>query len=83
MSNNSKKKFLPHYFAMSLFIISAYYAFKLSGTVAGILSIAAVLVANPMFLFPAEKIRWLMLLFIAVVIIVFFPELMLLKQIEN
>jgi uncharacterized protein YacL len=79
MSHKSNKNFLPHYFAMSVFIISAYFAFKLSGTVAGVLSVIAVLAANPMFLFPAEKIRWIILLVSTILIIVFYPDLRLLK----
>lgn len=80
MSKTSDKNFLPHYFAMSMFIISAYYAFKLSGTAAGVLSVIAVLLANPVFVFPAEKVRWIILLVLAILSIFFYPDLMLLKQ---
>lgn len=83
MSNNSNRNFLAHYFAMSIYIISAYYAFKLSGTVAGILSVIAVLLANPIFVFPKEKIRWIILLISSILIIMFYPDLMLLKQLED
>lgn len=83
MSNKRVKNYLAHYFAMSIFIISAYYAFKLSATVAGVLSVFAVLVALPVFVFPREKIRWIILLISAILIILMYPDLMLLKQLEN
>lgn len=83
MSNKRDKNFLAHYFAMSIFIISAYYAFKLSATVAGVLSVFAALVALPVLVLPKEKIRWIILLISAILIILLYPNLMLLKQLEN
>lgn len=83
MTKPREKSFLANYLAMALLLFCIYFAFKLSGTVAAVLSVVALLVANPALQFPSEITRWLILILLLLLIFYTFPDLMQLKEIAN
>ena len=83
MSKTKQQKFMLNYYLMVIFLFVLLLAIKLSGVFAAIFSFIAFIVSNPAIKFSQNRHRWLSLLFISILIIVFFPDLHELKEIEN
>ncbi|MDH5423432.1 MAG: hypothetical protein OEY29_00390 [Gammaproteobacteria bacterium] len=64
-----------HYYLMAVFIFMALGAFKIDGWISAILLILATLACSPVFELPSKKIKWLIVLILAVLAILLFPDI--------
>lgn len=64
-----------HYYLMAIFIFMALGAFKIDGWVSAILLILATLACSPAFELPSKKIKWLIVIILAAIAILLFPNI--------
>jgi|GEM_PF-3340133 len=83
MGRSEQKKFMLNYYVMAILFAIMFLAFKLAGTTSALLSLLAMLIASPIINFKTSRTRWLIVLVLLVIIIWFYPDIRLLKEIEG
>jgi len=80
MRDPKQKYFMKNYYTMAIFFFMMLLAFRFSGYISGILSLIALFVASPSIEIKQSKYRWLALLALFILAIIFYPELKGLKE---
>jgi hypothetical protein len=79
MQNPNQKGYMKNYYTMVIFFFMMLFAFKLSGYISGSLLLAGMLLASPSIVIKQEKYRWLALLAMFLLSVLFYPDLTGLK----
>lgn len=82
MSKSDHKKYLLNYYAMAILFAMMLMAFKLSGILVAILCLLALLLVSPVIVIPG-KVRWLLVAVLFVAIILLYPDISQLKEMEG
>ncbi|MBF0266138.1 MAG: hypothetical protein HQL46_12810 [Gammaproteobacteria bacterium] len=81
--NHSKKKqprYMLNYNVMAIFLFAGFIAFKIGSLHSVFIALLGLVLSSPSVNFPKETLRWSLVLFIVLLLVLFFPELSSLKS---
>lgn len=83
MGKPQHKKYMLNYYMMAILFAVMFLAFKLAGILSAVLSLLAMIIVSPAINFKQAKTRWIIVAILVLIIIWFYPDIRLLKEIEG
>ncbi len=75
MRDPNQKGYMKNYYTMVILFFMMLFSFKLSGYISGVLLLVGMLIASPSIVVKENKYRWLALLVIFLLSLIFYPDL--------